>query len=383
MISPQFYPIVGGYERSAERLAEALTRQGHFVTVVSERRNPEWPVEEYRGGVFVRRLWCKYVPGLHVITSFLRYGLFLLFNGRGFQVWHIHQIGMIAALGVALGKMMRRPVVIKLTSTGPQGIASVIQNARFSVLVKWFMCKADAVIASTRKTREAAILFGIPAERVSVLGNGIPVDVFEYYDQNQKMHVRHEMGIEATGMAIFVGRLSDEKNLEGLLAAWQMALPRMPGGWKLILVGEGPMHGTLQSRIRSMGLFESVFLVGEKEDVEKWLKASDIFVLASHYEGLSNSVLEAMASGLPVVSTRVSGSNESVVESNAGIVVDVGQMEQLSEAIVRLAVKPELRLQMGKNARIAVIKKYSIGEITHRYETLYHGLLNNHNQQSH
>ena len=126
MISPQFRPLVGGYERAAERLSAALAEVGLRVVVIAERRDRAWPAMECIDGYEVRRLSCSYRRHRHAVTSLLSFAGFLLRHGREFDVWHVHQYGFHAALAVALGKVLRRPVVLKLTSSGAMGIESAM-----------------------------------------------------------------------------------------------------------------------------------------------------------------------------------------------------------------------------------------------------------------
>ena len=97
-----------------------------------------------------------------------------------------------------------------------------------------------------------------------------------------------------------------------------------------------------------------MLFTGLQSDVESWLGAADVYALASHEEGLSNALLEAMASGLPDVSTRVSGVRETVEEVGAGLVVDVGQKDQLADALTRLTNDSSLRSQMGRAGRTVI-----------------------------
>src|ERR1041384_7013195 len=93
MISPQFRPIVGGYERAAERVSAALAEAGLSVVVITERRDHTWPATECIDGYDVRRLFCLYRRHLHVITSLFSFARFLLFHGRDFDIWHVHNYG--------------------------------------------------------------------------------------------------------------------------------------------------------------------------------------------------------------------------------------------------------------------------------------------------
>lgn len=375
MISPQFRPIVGGYERAAERLSVALAERGHAVMVITERRDHAWPAQEIINGIQIKRLWCHYRQHLHVITSLTSFMLFLAIKGRRFQVWHVHQYGMHAVLAVTLGKLLHRPVVLKLTSSGSQGLQQATAALPIARIAKYLLQKVDAIVATTRETEAEAIAFGVPEERVHILGNGVDMFCFKPRNETERTQIREKFGITADGIVIFVGRLSKEKNPDGLLQAWKIALPHLPTGWKLLLVGDGPMFAELASYIETEGLTSSVYLTGYQSNVDEWMAAADIYVLPSYWEGLSNTMLEAMASGLPVVSTRVSGSIEIVEETNAGMVVDVGQINKLAEAVVQLVADPGLRRQMGKAGRAVIRNHYSIESVAAKHEQLYLCLL--------
>lgn len=375
MLCPQYRPLVGGYERAAERLSIALAARGHRVTIITERRNSTWPKQEDQDGVRVRRLGCLYRPRLHMATSLLAFAVFLLIHGRRFQVWHIHQYGLHAALAVALGKLLRRPVVLKSTSSKDQGIHRATQGLPSSRITAGLLRRVDAVIATTRETRAEALAFGIPESRAPVIGNGVDILTFRPRGDTQRARLREELGIVASGILLFVGRLSEEKGLDDLLHAWKKALPDLPDSWKLVLIGDGPMRERLATFVVAEDLSSSVDFAGYQGNVETWMAVADIFVLTSHREGLANTMLEAMATGLPVVSTRVSGTTELLEETGAGTLVDIGDMERFAEAISNLVADPEQRARMGRAARAVIKARYGIDSITERHESLYRDLI--------
>jgi glycosyltransferase involved in cell wall biosynthesis len=112
-------------------------------------------------------------------------------------------------------------------------------------------------------------------------------------------------------------------------------------------------------------------MVGPQQHVAKWLCASDVYISASKREGLSNTLLEAMATGLPSAVTRVSGVMDLVAEPNAGFVVNVGDVDAMTAAIIDLASNGDLRLRMGEAARRKVENSYSIDAVTDGHERLY------------
>ena len=175
------------------------------------------------------------------------------------------------------------------------------------------------------------------------------------------------LGIQAKYSVICVGRLVSQKNLSGLLNAWAKARCSFSEEWNLIIVGDGPMRLELEAIVKEINLIESVLIVGMKCNIAQWMAASDIYISASNAEGMSNTLLEAMSSGLPVVVTRVSGVNELVEAHGSGIVVDVGDMEGLANALVRLTGDLLLRKKMGRQGRHVTQQHFSNEIIVDKY----------------
>ena len=119
----------------------------------------------------------------------------------------------------------------------------------------------------------------------------------------------------------------------GLLDAWAAVDTKAREGALLALVGDGPERDQVQAKAQTPNLAGSIHLAGQCSDVATWYRAADVYVISSHLEGLSNSMIEALASGLPVISTRVSGSSILLESPAAGLVVDVGDVEKLAGAI--------------------------------------------------
>jgi glycosyltransferase involved in cell wall biosynthesis len=174
---------------------------------------------------------------------------------------------------------------------------------------------------------------------------------------------------------LFVGRLSREKNISGLLRAWATALPGLGGGWKLVIVGDGPMSKALVDEAQALAVESTVHFSGLQNNIPEWLASASIYVSSSLCEGLSNSLLEAMACGLPVVVTRVSGALELVDETDSGFVVPVGDSGALASALNKLAGSKQLRQEMGARGRCVIEKRYAIDRVTALHEGLYARLL--------
>jgi len=376
MISPQFRPILGGYEMAAERLSQALAERGHRVMVISERRQPHWPRQESYGKITINRWWCIYRKGVHMMTSLFGLAFWLLKNGRKFEVWHIHQYGLQATMAVSLSRLLRRPLVLKLTSSGPQSMNEALLSMRFQWLHRRAHSEVSACIAISEETFREALEFGIPAARVRKIANGINTLEFRVPTPEERVQSKFNNRFKSGFLVVAVGRLATIKNPLGLIEAWAYVNHLLPTGSLLVWVGDGPLKKKVEDVILKLELAESVVLFGQTNEVFSVYSAADVFVLPSHTEGLSNALLEAMACGLPSVATAVSGTFQLLTQNNAGIVVSIGDMRALGDAILSLAKDVDGRKAMGARARSVVETTYSLDVISGQFEALYEELSN-------
>jgi glycosyltransferase involved in cell wall biosynthesis len=370
MICPQFRPIVGGYERSAERLSAALARGGLRVTVVTERRRREWPAREV-GTFEIRRLFCIPRRRLHALTGAFSLVAYLLRNGRRFCVWHVHQTGLHAALAIAVGMLLRRPVVFKVASIGFGSAAAEPIAGLDRPWSEALHRRAKGIIVTSEAMREQVLLQGFAAERLHVLPYAVDGEVFRQPQHGDRLRIRARLGVGAETIALVVGRLAPEKNPLGMLDAWACLGEGERAGRCLVIVGDGPLAKELRQSVSRLGLASSVRIEGEQEDVVSWYQAADVLVIASHREGLSNAMIEALACGLPVISTRVSGS--SVIEGPpaVGRVVELGNMAQLAEALRNVLADDALRSAWGNLARARFEACFSIHDQARRAAEIY------------
>jgi glycosyltransferase involved in cell wall biosynthesis len=382
MLSPQFRPIEGGYERAAARLSAGLADEGMRVVIITERRERAWLAVEHIDGYEVRRLPCCYRPHLHTITSVLAFACFLLCHGRNFEIWHVHQYGFHAALAVALGKLLRRPVVLKLTSSAGMGIGKAMgSNAIVKGILGFLHRRVSACLAVSKETREEATWFGIPSSRIHVIHNGVDGHQFPPALPEERVSARLSLNLVCERLVLYVGRLSPEKNPLGLLDAWAAVDTKARENALLALVGDGPAWNHVYTRAQQLNPAAEVYLAGQQSDVATWYRAADIYVIPSHLEGLSNTMIEALASGLPVISTRVSGSSVLLESPVAGFVVNIGDKDQLAGAIECLLRDEDLRKRFGKNARLTFEMRFSLESIVKRTIILYNNVLNRSEKQ--
>lgn len=375
MISPQFRPLIGGYERAAERLSGAIADAGLRVVVITERRDRTWPAMERIDGYEVQRLSCLYRRGVHILTSAMSFAGFLLRHGKDFDVWHVHQYGVHGALAVGLGKVLRRPVLLKLTSSSAMGIEKAMGGGITGHILSFFHRRISACISMSDETCEEAVRFGIPSERIHLIPNGVDGSQFHPASPEERADARGTLGLTCKRLVLYVGRLSPEKNSLGLLDAWATINTKTREGALLALVGDGPEWDKVQAKAKEPHLAGSVHLAGRRNDVATWYRAADVYVIPSHHEGLSNTMIEAMASGLPVISTRISGSSILLKSPEAGLVVDVGNPKQLAGAIEAILHDASVRARLGLQARLKFESRFSLQTLSKKMILLYESLL--------
>jgi glycosyltransferase involved in cell wall biosynthesis len=171
-----------------------------------------------------------------------------------------------------------------------------------------------------------------------------------------------------------VGSLKPLKGYHDLLQALSI-LAGHEDAFECILAGDGPERGRLQELAIRLNLGSRVSFLGEIEDVPALMAAGDILVHPSHSEGLSNSVLEGMASGLPVVATSVGATPEYIEDDNTGFLVPPGEPELLAEKIRLLITRKDLRDRLGRTALSRVLERCSPPRVTCQYEHVYNSLL--------
>lgn len=235
----------------------------------------------------------------------------------------------------------------------------------------WHM---SAVLGNSRAVIAQLVEEGVPQERLGLIYNGIELERFER--SRPRAEVRAGLGVEAASLVLTtVANLIPYKGHDDLLEALARISAKLVEDWLLLCVGRDDGIGpALRARARALGLDGNVRWLGERHDVPELLLASDIGILASHQEGFSNSVLEGMAAGLPMIVTDVGGNAEAVAHDVCGLVVPPRDPEAMGRAILDLAYDPARRQRLGQGGRRRVAEEFSLENCVSRYERLYKAL---------
>jgi glycosyltransferase involved in cell wall biosynthesis len=203
---------------------------------------------------------------------------------------------------------------------------------------------------------------------VHLIPNWIDLDAFDLRDRHQ---LRQTLGIGTNEKVVgCIANLRPEKNHKLLISAFS-SVTRSMANARLVLVGVDCMEGEIQRFALQSGASDKILFLGKRDDVPDLLNIFDIFCLPSVYEGLPLTILEAMASSVPIIGTDVLGINEVVVNNVNGLLVPSNNVEKLSESILLLLTDEHLRNRLSQNARKYVDKNYDLNKKVEEYERLF------------
>jgi glycosyltransferase involved in cell wall biosynthesis len=263
-------------------------------------------------------------------------------------------------------------------------IASVRDTGAFTSQIKLkslsqrtACCLADRVVANSSAVRNWLVSLGVDHNHIDVIPNGIAVN--ERLTRSRDFGIRHELGIHPKAPVVAViSRLNPGKGIEYLLKAVVAVREQFPEARFLIVGGsyfDPAYKPSLELLARELNVADRVVFTGERNDIQQLLQEVNISVLPSLGEGLSNSLLESMAAGLPVIATNVGGNPEIVQDGKTGFLVPARDENALSDAILRVLKAPELGERFGQAGYERVRTHFSLAATVRKTEELYAMLL--------
>jgi glycosyltransferase involved in cell wall biosynthesis len=363
MVIQAFRPILGGAQRQVERLAPALAARGADVHVVT-RRVPGTPRRELAPGLTIHR-----TPGPATgpagSAAYTALGALTTAVLRP-DVIHVHDVLSPGTIGLLASLPTGTPVVAKILSTGRGGDLDRLGRKPLAARrLAWMRRRFAAFICLSGDVEAELLAAGVPAERMRRIPNAVDGDAFRPAGAGERAAARERLGVGPDEpLAVYCGRMYDSKRLDVLLRAAAAAPVRV------LIAGEGPAEPSLRALATELGLGDRVRMLPAMPDVRDLYRAADLYVSTSEAEGMSGSVMEAMASGLAVVAAPASGMEE-LLSGGAGVRLGTHDPAELAAALERLAADAEERARLGAAARERVLADLTLDAVADRLTALY------------
>jgi glycosyltransferase involved in cell wall biosynthesis len=359
---------IGGTERQVLNLAGALDRSRFDVHMACLGRSGDLLAQAGDCGRRLAEYRIRSLYGPTAMREQVRFALHL--RRSGIQV--VHSYGFYSnVFAAAPARLAGVPVVI--ASIRDMGDLLTPRQRRVQ---KWFCRAAHCIVANAEAIRRSLLAEGYPAERIAVVPNGIELP--PPVSPRLRGRVRRELGLpDDARLGVVVSRLNPLKGIEYFLEAAARVIGEFPE-FRFLVVGDGIDRGyrdSLERYAARLGLERRVLFTGFRMDVAAVLAGSEVSVLPSLSEGLSNTLLESMAAGVPVVATRVGGNAEAVAEGETGLLAPPRDPEALAAAIRTLLADRELAARFGQAGRRRVEMHFSVPRLVADTERLYRELL--------
>jgi glycosyltransferase involved in cell wall biosynthesis len=368
----EFLPSLGGAQQRMARHALGLKRRGWEVQILTSRFDPSLAREETWEGIPIHRIASPKIRWLGTFLYLRRLARELRARRGSYDVILTMMIKHSAAAATPVARRLGKKIAIQLACMGPVGDLAQLRRVPFGrrLLAR---CKgADRFVVSCSPFAEELRAEGFAPERIRLVLTGTPLRPLP--TASEKEALRRRLRLPEGRLILYVGRLSPEKRVLRLLEAAQPVLDETPDV-HLILLGDGPERDAVERRVDQLGVGARVHLRGTVNNVGDYLAVGDVFVLPSLTESLSLALVEAMAAGLPVITTRQTGAVDAVKNGENGLLVDVDDMSGLTAAMSKVLQDPEWARQLGEHARRTIENEFTVDRMNDRYEQVYEEML--------
>lgn len=305
---------------------------------------------------------------------------FLVCRQEKFDVVHTHTMlpGIAGRIGARLAGI---PCVVHTFHSWPPHLYK-------SLAFKWMFNASEIVAAYSAH----ALLFqnpddlstwsriaAVPIHKATLVGNGIDFSaITKKVGFGARERIRKEFGVSDDAFVIVnVARFEPQKGHFFLLQTLKQMIPQVSRKVVLMLVGMGVDQEKVEAEVKRLDLQDAVVFTGFRKDVPEILAASDVSVMASHYEGIPRALMESMALGLPVVATDVPGTRTLIQSGQTGLLVEYGDVHGLSSALAKVLTDTELAGRLGETGKYLVQTKFNEYAVADRVEEVYNHVLNN------
>jgi len=365
-ITQTYHPVVGGSERQLQKLLPGIVAGGIQPLIVT-RGIRGAPGRSRVDGVDVVRYGSNRFGPLGTV-GFMAGALWALFRFRP-GVMHAFSLMTPATIGALYRRLAGVPMVLKILRGGREGDLDRVRHKPFYALRRRLLGRAiDAAQVISDEIDAEFAAFGVASEHRHRIVNAVDVQAQVSRQGDGSMRESQAIPADAT-VFVYVGRLAVEKRIDRLIEAFGQLVAQHPES-RLLIVGDGPERGLV---VAAAAQDARVIAYGQSDDVAGVLAGASVFVQPSSTEGMSNSMLEAMAAGLPIVATDVGAARELLGDDERGWLIDADDTGQLA-ASMQAALEPTLARSRGAAARAHVEAHHSLESTATRLSDIYRSL---------
>lgn len=392
LLTDSFHPVVGGGEGQARLMARTLRERGHDVTVLTQHRFASSPRHEILDGVDVVRVgrpgfkrWGKY---LMIPASFFR----LLTTAGRWDVVYVAGLRTLGVVGVAAAGLTGGRCLLRSASCAELSGDYVFEHVDTGPLSRWVkallrgylalrnavLLRADGFLAMSVAIEQEYLACNVTPQKIARIPNGVDLSRFQPLAPAGRQELRRSLELPVEGVLLtYTGKLNRGKGLETLLRSFRRIAAEREDA-HLVLVGSGggmylSCEADLRAYVSEHGLGDHVTFTGYQQNVHEYLQASDVYVMPSESEALSNSLIEGLSCGLPTVASAVGGMLDVVTHDRDGLLVPAGDEEALADALLSVMTDPALRARLGAAARERA-QAFDVQRIGTLYEELFASL---------
>lgn len=379
MVTGAYWPELSGGGLQCRTMIHALRDRFRF-RVLTTCTDPALPLVSEIEGTPVRRVHVDVASRLSKLSAAVQTVRFFLAARGTFDIVHLHGFSQKSVLIVLLGRLFGKRIILTIHTAG----SDEAQAARESGWAAfWAYRQADLYLAISSRIAHNYVAAGLPTSRLRQAPNGVDVDRFHPPSRPERLAARQGLQSLSDDLywILFVGFFSREKCPDVLFEAWlrlrEMGAP--PSG--LIFVGDTDsvyhevdktLAAAITARAAELGVSDRVRFTGPLANVETAYHAADVFVMPSSREAFGMVLVEAMASGLPVVASRIDHVTDEIVDDGVtGHLVPANDPAALAEALMRVLRAPAEAQRLGVHAREAVASRYSLEAARQRWIEAY------------
>ncbi|MET1256760.1 glycosyltransferase [Aliikangiella maris] len=369
------FPAVGGAEKQVATLSHYLNTKGIACTVVGPMVDMDFSSDkefDSLGEIKIRRIKYPKIPLLGSVFLLLKLIFYIVLNRKKYDAIHIHIANNMAAITCLVAAFLNKTTVVKFT--GWQEIENGVLNRNIQSVrirfLRWCLYKANFYHAISSTIEEKLNDNHFAKDKIVRLPNAVDTERFVHVSASVEQ-LKDQYNLHNKLIGVYVGRFEKVKAVDSLIDAWKQHFGNREDVC-LLLLGNGVLENELRALVKKYGLEKSILFIGFKKDVENYLALADFGVLPSEHEGLSNTLLEYFSASLPVIGSRVSGTEDIVTHQKTGWLFEPRNIPELVDRLKQVdELEREKLHQMGDDA-LAWINQYAgLDSVCSRLVKLY------------